>query len=105
MSQIYALTASLGHNGLIDVFAIGDPGDDDRGTGVFLSREASGEQWPPWANAGIPDQGAIGLQSIAGHDRYGHILAGPEAVRPPRTTATCGSGSAARTASSPTGRG
>jgi hypothetical protein len=45
MSEIYAFTASLGHNGLIDVFAIGDPGDDDSGTAVFLSRAAPGEQW------------------------------------------------------------
>ena len=61
MSEIYAFTASPGHNGLIDVFAIGDPGDDDSGTAVFLSRAAPGGQWPPWANAGLPDLGAIGL--------------------------------------------
>jgi hypothetical protein len=75
MAEIYAFTASLGHNGLIDVFAIGDPGDDDSGTAVFPSRAAPGEQWPPRANVGIPDLGAIGLQSVAGPDRYGHILA------------------------------
>jgi hypothetical protein len=34
MPEIYAFTASPGHNGLIDVFAIGDPGDDDSGTAV-----------------------------------------------------------------------
>jgi hypothetical protein len=44
MAEIYAFTASLGHNGLIDVFAIGDPGDDDSGTAVFPSRAAPGEQ-------------------------------------------------------------
>ena len=55
MSEIYAFTASLGHNGLIDVFAIGDPGDDDSGTAVFLSRAVPGEQWPPWADAGVVD--------------------------------------------------
>lgn len=75
MSEIYAFTASPGHNGLIDVFAIGDPGDDDSGTTVFLSRAAPGDQWPPWASAGLPDLGAIGLQGIAGPDGYGHILA------------------------------
>ena len=75
MPEIYAFTASPGHNGLVDVFAIGDPGDDDSGTAVFLSRAAPGGQWPPWANAGLPDLGAIGLQGIAGPDRYGHILA------------------------------
>jgi hypothetical protein len=75
MSEIYAFTASLGHNGLIDVFAIGDPGDDDSGTAVFLSRAAPGEQWSPWADAGVPDLGVIGLQSIASPARYGHILA------------------------------
>jgi hypothetical protein len=75
MSEIYAFTASLGHNGLIDVLAIGDPGNDDSGTAVFLSRAAPGEQWPPWADAGIPGLGATGLQSIAGRDGYAHILA------------------------------
>ena len=94
MSEIYAFTASPGHNGLIDVFAIGDPGDDDSGTTVFLSRAAPGERWPPWASAGLPDLGAIGLQSIAGPDRYGHILAragGREAAK--RQAARPGPGS------------
>lgn len=37
MPEISAFTASLGHNGLMDVFAIGAPGDDHNGTAVFLS--------------------------------------------------------------------
>jgi hypothetical protein len=53
MSEIHAFTASPGHHGLIDVFAIGDPGDDDSGTAVCRpGRPRAGE--PVMARGRLP---------------------------------------------------
>jgi hypothetical protein len=75
MAETSAFTASLGHNGLIDIFAIGEAENDGNGTAVFLARAAPGQEWPPWADLGRPGVGAIGVQSITGPDGYGHVLA------------------------------
>ena len=75
MAVVSAFTASLGHNGMIDVFAIGNPGNDGNGTTVFLTQAMPGQQWPDWADLGKPGVGAIEVQSITGPDRYGHLLA------------------------------
>ena len=75
MSEISAFTASLGHNGWIDVVAIGAPGNDGNGTAVYLTRTAPGQPGSPWTSLGQPGVGAIGVQSITGPDRYGHLLA------------------------------
>jgi hypothetical protein len=75
MAETSAFTASLGHNGLIDIFAIGEPGNDGNGTSVFLAQAAPGQEWPPWADQGKPGVGAIDVQSITGPDGYGHVLA------------------------------
>ncbi|MFY9926579.1 MAG: hypothetical protein WAK82_01125 [Streptosporangiaceae bacterium] len=75
MAETSAFTASLGHNGLIDIFAIGEPGNDSNGTAVFLAQAAPGQEWPPWDDLGKPGVGAIDVQSITGPDGYGHLLA------------------------------
>ena len=75
MAVVSAFTASLGHNGMIDVFAIGNPGNDGNGTTVFHIQAMPGQQWPAWADLGKPGVGAIEVQSITGPDRYGHLLA------------------------------
>lgn len=77
MSEIFGFTASLGRNGLIDVFAVGDVDltSDNTGTAVFRAQAAPGQQWSPWASVGKPGAGAIAVQSITGPDGYGHLLA------------------------------
>jgi len=75
MSEISAFTASLGHNGRIDVVAIGALGNDGNGTAVYLTRTAPGQPGSPWTDLGKPGVGAIGVQSITGPDGYGHLLA------------------------------
>ena len=73
MSEIYAFTASPGHNGLIDVFAIGDPGGDER--------QHHGVPLPGRARRAMAALGQRGPAGPGGHLRYrrphgyGHILA------------------------------
>lgn len=89
MSEISAFTASLGHNGRIDVFAIGAPGNDGNGTAVYLTRTAPGQPGSPWTSLGKPGVGAIGVQSITGPDGYGHLLARSGRLRHHRRGRLC----------------
>ena len=81
MSLITSFTASLGHNGLIDVFAVGLPGPDSAGSGeagtkVWRARQKAPDgDWSPWSDIGKPGIGAIDVQSIVDADGHGHVLA------------------------------
>lgn len=78
MFPITSFTASLGHDGNIDVFALAlspqaQPG---QGATVFRIRQKkAGGDWRPWANAGKPGHGAVGVRSITDFDGHGHTLA------------------------------
>jgi hypothetical protein len=81
MYPITSFTASLGHNGLIDVFAVGPPGpvsagSGEAGTKVWRARqEAPDGVWSPWSDEGKPGIGAIDVRSIVDADGHGHVLA------------------------------
>jgi hypothetical protein len=81
MSEITSFTASLGHNGLIDVFAVGPPGPTSAGSGkagtkVWHARQKAPDgDWSPWSDAGHPGIGAIDVRSIVDADGHGHVLA------------------------------
>ena len=81
MSKITSFTASLGHNGLIDVFAVGPPGPTTAGTvvdgtKVWRARQKAPDgDWSPWSDAGHPGKGAIDVKSIVDADGHGHVLA------------------------------
>ena len=81
MSEITSFTASLGHNGLIDVFAVGLPGPTSAGRGkagtkVWHARQTAPDgDWSPWSDAGHPGMGAIDVRSIVDADGHGHVLA------------------------------
>jgi len=78
MFPITSFTASLGHDGNIDIFALAlsplaPPG---QGATVFRIRQKkAGGDWQPWANAGKPGHGAVGVRSITDTDGHGHTLA------------------------------
>ena len=78
MFPITSFTASLGHDGNIDIFALAlspqaPPG---HGAPVFRIRQKkAGGDWQPWATAGQPGHGAVGVRSITGSDGHGHVLA------------------------------
>ena len=78
MFPITSFTASLGHDGNIDIFALAlnpqaPPG---QGATVFRIRQKkAGGDWHPWANAGIPGHGAVGVRSITDIAGHGHTLA------------------------------
>lgn len=74
MSPITSFTASLCHNGLIDVFAVSDPG----GIGVTVWRarqKTAGGDWSAWASEKKPGKGAAGLLSVLDAEKHGHVLA------------------------------
>jgi hypothetical protein len=81
MSEVTSFTASLGHNGLIDVFAVGLPGPTSAGQGVagtkvwHARQKAPDGDWSPWSDAGHPGRGAIDVRSIVDADGHGHVLA------------------------------
>ena len=81
MSEITSFTASLGHNGLIDVFAVGLPGPTSAGRGkagtkVWHARQKAPDgDWSPWSDAGHPGMGAIDVRSIVDADGHRHVLA------------------------------
>jgi len=81
MSEITSFTASLGHNGLIDVFAVGPPGPTTAGSGkagtkVWHARQKAPDgSWSPWSDIGRPGIGAIDVRSIVDADGHGHVLA------------------------------
>lgn len=78
MFPITSFTASLGHDGNIDIFALAlspqaPPG---QGATVFRIRQKkAGGDWQPWANAGTPGHGAVGVRGITDVDGHGHVLA------------------------------
>jgi hypothetical protein len=75
MFPITSFTASLGHDGNIDIFALAlspqaQPG---QGATVFRTRQKkAGGDWRPWANAGKPGHGAVGVRSITDIRGHGH---------------------------------
>ena len=57
MFPITSFTASLGHDGNIDIFALAlsPQAPQGQGTTVFRIRQKkAGGNWQPWANAGNP---------------------------------------------------
>jgi hypothetical protein len=78
MFPITSFTASLGHDGNIDIFALAlnpqaQPG---QGATVFRIRQKkAGGEWRPWTQAGKPGNGAVGVRSITDITGHGHTLA------------------------------
>lgn len=80
MSPITSFTASLGHNGLIDVFAVSNP--NGTGSTVWRARQKSpGGQWSGWVSEGKPGRGAAWVQSVLDADKHGHVLAVTDAAQ------------------------
>ena len=80
MSPITSFTASLGHNGLIDVFAVSNPDNID--STVWRARQKTpGGHWAAWANEGKPGRGAGSVQSVLDAEKHGHVLAVTDAAQ------------------------
>lgn len=80
MSPITSFTASLGHNGLIDVFAVSNPENID--STVWRARQKTpGGHWAAWANEGKPGRGAGWVQSVLDAEKHGHVLAVTDAAQ------------------------
>jgi hypothetical protein len=78
MSPVTSFTASLGHNGLIDIFALAlDPQlPPGQGVTVWRSRQTAPDgRWSAWVSEGKPGNGAVGVRSITGDQGRGHVLA------------------------------
>ena len=78
MFPITSFTASLGHDGNIDIFALAlsPQAPQGQGTTVFRIRQKkAGGDWQPWADAGKPGHGAVGVRSITDITGHGHVLA------------------------------
>jgi hypothetical protein len=81
MSEVTSFTASLGRNGLIDVFATGPPGPAAAGAGkagakVWHARQKAPDgDWSAWSDEGKPGIGAVDVRSIVDADGHGHVLA------------------------------
>ena len=78
MLPITSFTASLGHDGNIDIFALALSPQAPQGQGATVFRvrqKKAGGDWQPWANAGKPGHGAVGVHSITDSDGHGHVLA------------------------------
>lgn len=79
MSPITAFTASLGHNGLIDVFAVSNP--QVINSTVWRARQKTpGGDWSAWVNEGRPGKGAAWLLSVLDAEKHGHVLAVTDAA-------------------------
>lgn len=80
MSPITSFTASLGHNGLIDVFAVSNFNTVD--SAVWRTRQKTpGGNWSAWVNEGKPGRGAGWVQSVLDADKHGHVLAVTDAAQ------------------------
>lgn len=80
MSPITAFTASLGHNGLIDVFAVSNP--QVINSTVWRARQKTpGGDWSAWVNEGRPGKGAAWLLSVLDAEKHGHVLAVTDAAQ------------------------
>jgi hypothetical protein len=78
MFLITSFTASLGHDGNIDIFALAlspqaQPGQ--AATVFRIRQKKAGREWQPWAQAGKPGNGAVGVRSITDFGRHGHTPA------------------------------
>jgi hypothetical protein len=77
MFPITSFTASLGHDGDIDIFAVALSPQAPKGQGVTVFRirqKKAGGDWQPWENVGKPGHGAVGVRSITDVDGHGHTL-------------------------------
>ena len=85
MFPIPSFTASLGQDGNIDIFALALSPQAQPGQGVLVFRirqkpvfrirqKKAGGEWQPWATAGKPGHGAVGVRSIT--DSEGHEMLG-----------------------------
>ena len=77
MFPITSFTASLGHDGNIDIFALSLSPQTPPGQGVAVFRirqKKAGGDWQPWENVGKPGHGAVGVRSITDLDGHGHTL-------------------------------
>lgn len=78
MFPITSFTASLGHDGNIDIFALALSPQAPQGQGATVFRirqKKAGGDWQSWANAGKPGHRAVGVRSITDSDGHGHVLA------------------------------
>ena len=69
MFPITSFTASLGHDGNIDIFALALSPQAPQGQGATVFRirqKKAGGDWQSWANVGKPGHGAVGAVT-AGH--------------------------------------
>lgn len=80
MSPVTSFTASLGHNGMIDVFAVSNPRAIH--SAVWRARQRTpGGDWSAWVNEGKPGNGAGWLRSVLDADKHGHVLAVTDACQ------------------------
>jgi hypothetical protein len=80
MSPITSFTASLGHNGLIDVFAVSNSQVID--STVWRARQKTPDgEWSAWVNEGKPGKGAGWVQSVLDTEKHGHVLALTDAAQ------------------------
>ena len=78
MFPITSFTASLGHDGNIDIFALDLSPQAPQGQGATVFRirqKKAGGDWQPWASAGKPGHGAVGVRGITDIAGHGHVLA------------------------------
>jgi hypothetical protein len=75
MSPITSFTASLGYDGLIDVFAVALNPDSEGGTVWHARQAAASDAWSQWSDAGKPGVGAVGVRSTVDPSGHAHVLA------------------------------
>ena len=75
MSPITSFTASLGYDGLIDIFAVALRPDSEGGTVWHARQAAASDAWSPWSDAGKPGVGAVLVRSTVDPAGHGHVLA------------------------------
>ena len=75
MFSITSFTASLGHDGNIDIFALALSPQGQGATVFRIRQKKAGGDWRPWANAGKPGHGAVEVRGITDIDGHGHVLA------------------------------
>src|SRR5690348_15521192 len=78
MFPITSFTASLGHDGNIDFFALALSPQAQPGQGVPVFRirqKKAGGEWHPWTAAGKSGHGAVGVRGIT--DSEEHEMLGP----------------------------
>ena len=74
MFPIPSFTASLGHDGNIDIFALALSPRAQPGPVFRIRQKKAGGEWQPWTAADKSGHGAVGVRSIT--DSEGHEMLG-----------------------------